>query len=110
MPSRDGRTGNCRAMYSVCHRSVFPSRVAASSSRLWPVATTSNPWSSATRLNTYRFDNPHTAQVDRDPFFPAVGMSKRYVFNRVALVDVDEIRAAFPCERPGGLPRPLRVL
>ena len=62
-------------MYSVCQRSVLPRSVAASSSRLWPVAITSNPPSSAARLNTYRFDNPQTAHVDRDPFRPAVGMS-----------------------------------
>ena len=54
-------------MYSVCHRRVLPRSVAASSSRLWPVATTSNPWSRATRLNTYRLESPHTEQVDRDP-------------------------------------------
>ena len=62
-------------MYSACHRSVLPRSVAAWSSRLWPVATTSKPWSRATRLNTYRFDRPHTEHVEREPFDPAVGMS-----------------------------------
>jgi hypothetical protein len=75
IPSRAGRAGDWRAIASVCQRSVLPRSVAASSSRLWPVATTSNPPSTAARLNTYRFDMPHTAQVDRDPRRPAVGMS-----------------------------------
>ena len=52
MPSRAGRTGNCRAIDSVSQRRMLPSSVAASSSRLWPVATTSNPPSTAARLNT----------------------------------------------------------
>src|SRR6266498_2421591 len=53
-----------------------------SSSRLWPVATTSKPRSRATRLKVYRFDSPHTEQVDRDPFVPAEGMSKPYSSRR----------------------------
>ena len=47
-----GSAGDWRAIASVCHRRVLPSSVAASSSRLWPVATTSNPPSTAARLNT----------------------------------------------------------
>ena len=46
---------------------------------LWVSAKTPKPaWSSATRLKTYRLESPHTAHVERDPFRPAVGMSKPY--------------------------------
>ena len=42
--------GDCRGSASVCQCMTEPNSVAASSSRLWPVATTSMPWSSATRF------------------------------------------------------------
>src|SRR5205814_518687 len=42
-----GSTGRWRARWSVCQRSTLPMSRAASSSRLWPVTSTSKPPSSA---------------------------------------------------------------
>ena len=56
-------------------RIVLPNSTAASSSRLWPVTTTSYPPSSAARSNSRRFDSPQAEHGTRPVATAAVGTS-----------------------------------
>ena len=56
----EGSAGAWRPSASICQFIREPKRVAASSSRLWPVASTSYPKSRAMRFISWRLTSPHT--------------------------------------------------